>query len=427
MNETELARAIASGEVPSPQQCGGFWLFALRFTGTGTVWREAHQETAFRSPDDYLTPEFLERTRGVPLVADHPDGKGLDGAEFDARTIGTCGYAYIATPDGIEGPFGNEVWTIARVYSDAAVEAMTTYPLSTSPAVIFRKAEAGPSFEMKDGTSFLIEGVPAIIDHLAVCVAGVFDRGGPPTGIRLDSERTKIMTPEEKAEAEKKAETETAADRARKDAEFPGEKLDKLLTHLDSVTKMCDGISRRMDAFEAATKARKDDGTDAAPDDGIALDGPPGTPRRVAADAEAERKEAGEKAEIQARADSVALAHGERASAPMMGETTQAYRHRLARGFQRHSREFKGIDLKQTTGAVFDAIETKIYADAMVAAACPDVAPGGVLREINRVDPATGQRITSFYSHNNATTFISLMKRPSRRLIGINTPNSGRS
>lgn len=417
MTELDLARAIAIGDAPSPSPIGDSVLISLRISGTGISTRPALGEKVFRDPLIWLSPETLARVSGLSVILDHPPNATLDNQEFAARSLGAIVYPYISDRTGIESADGPDLWGVARVFLDAGSIAEIAGN-STSPAVAFSKDAGNQVIVLDDGTNCLVEGTPDLIDHLAIVTAGdgagVWDKGGPDRGIRIDIERNTKMDTETKTE-----------DAARKDAEFPGEKLDKLLTTLDSVTKMCDGISRRMDAFEAANRSPKA----ADPDEQQShdLDGAPGTPRRVAADADAERKESGEKAEIQARADSVAMAHGERAPRAMMGETVADYRKRLARGFQRHSKDFAKIDLQQVTGEVFDAIETKIYADAMVASAAPDVAPGGVLREITRVDPASGQRITSFYSHNNETTFISQMKRPGRRLVGINTPNAIRS
>jgi hypothetical protein len=95
-----------------------------------------------------------------------------------------------------------------------------------------------------------------------------------------------------------------------------------------------------------------------------------------------------------------------------------AYRKRLARGLQRHSKDFEKVDLHEVNGSAFDAIEAKIYADAVVAARTPDFIPGGPLRAITKVDQQTGQRMTTFHGDH---TFIHEMKRPARRVRTINT------
>jgi hypothetical protein len=84
------------------------------------------------------------------------------------------------------------------------------------------------------------------------------------------------------------------------------------------------------------------------------------------------------------------MALGERAPAPMSGETLTAYRLRLVRPLQRFSKGgFDKVKLDDLKGATaFDAVETKIYADAEWSAKHePEVIPG-VLREIIRADPS---------------------------------------
>ena len=44
MNETELAKAIATGAAKSPQRVGGFMLWSLRLSGTGPAYRAGRKE-----------------------------------------------------------------------------------------------------------------------------------------------------------------------------------------------------------------------------------------------------------------------------------------------------------------------------------------------------------------------------------------------
>jgi hypothetical protein len=73
---------------------------------------------AFRNPDDYLTPEFLQRVAGVPLIWLHPEKNKLDSDEFAKRVIGTLTNSWVAD--------NGEVWAIARVYDAEAAEIMAT-------------------------------------------------------------------------------------------------------------------------------------------------------------------------------------------------------------------------------------------------------------------------------------------------------------
>jgi hypothetical protein len=99
---------------------------------------------------------------------------------------------------------------------------------------------------------------------------------------------------------------------------------------------------------------------------------------------------------MQARADAVFRAFGEAAPPPMSGEIPPSYRRRLSRMLQRHSPDWKDIDLYAIPDAVLAVAEQKIYADAKEASKTPDVPEG---RQLSRttVDPDTGHRVTMFY------------------------------
>ena len=84
----------------------------------GVTWRSADQQMAFRNPDDYLTPEFLQRVAGLPLIWLHPEKNTLDSDEFAKRVIGTLTNSWVAD--------NGEVWAIARVYDAEAAEIMAT-------------------------------------------------------------------------------------------------------------------------------------------------------------------------------------------------------------------------------------------------------------------------------------------------------------
>ncbi len=499
MTELEAAEQVRDGLLPSPTVFGGMTLFSLRITGTGMSYRAGLDEYVWRSPAHYLTDEFLARCLGLPLIWQHPDKAVLNSQEFADRVIGTVMLSFVRN---------EEVWAVCRVYDSAAIKAMTDGQLSTSPAVVFKPTDGNKTVELEEGKKLLLEGKPSYLDHIAVCDLGVWDAGGPPVGIQNDTletttdnseanERADSMTDDEKAAAADKARKD-AEDKAKADADA-GQKLDKLLTHLDSITN-------RLDAMEMADKARKDaeekekaDRADASRRDAAArrdaeheewkkadaetcakddaeeeaeakeLEAK-GEPKEVAADKarkdrkdrmDARRKDAEEKAKAdaeaarkdsvdieamrrrlaaleaaakgmpeeeraafadhQARADGAYISLGSRAPAPMQGENLLAYRTRLARGLQKHSPDWKGVDLVKLPPEALAVAEHKIYADADIAARNPDDVELGTLREINKVDPSTGQRMTTFVGRG---TFIGGMKRPSRRLIGINTKAS---
>lgn len=171
MNELDLARAIRDGVLTSPQHYENVWLFAIRITGTGMAYRTGLQEVAVRDPADYLNEDFLERCQGLPVILHHPKNIILDSKEYEDRNVGSIMLPYIK---------GNEVWGIAKVMDEATAKMMLSMPLSTSPAVAWR--DANTEVEI-NGTKYLIEGKPSLLDHVAICPQGVWDKGGDPTGV----------------------------------------------------------------------------------------------------------------------------------------------------------------------------------------------------------------------------------------------------
>jgi hypothetical protein len=261
MDETQLARAIAAGELTSPQVFANSTYFALRITGTGTAFRSALDEYVYRRPEHYLNDEFLARCNGLPVIAMHPDRSVLDSRSFAEQVIGTIVLPYIGR-EGVIAADGDEVWGIARIMDGAAARLMQSEQLSTSPAVAMLDRDTTTKIDLSDGRHLLIEGKPALLDHLAVCYLGVWDKGKTPVGVEAgiaDSqiggnagvERAGLNTGnlKEKAMAdEKETKTEDRAD----------EKLDKFLEKLDS---KLDGLHTRMDSIEERQredKARRD-------------------------------------------------------------------------------------------------------------------------------------------------------------------------
>lgn len=174
--ETEVAQAIASGDLTSPQQFANSWLFAMRITGTGAAYRRALDEYVWRDPSLYMTPEFLQRCSGLPVIMEHPKGATLNTKEYAARNVGTILLPYLR-------PEANEVWGVARIIDEPAAKLMEAEQLSTSPAVVFHDPGVNTKLEDADGKTILIEGKPSLVDHLAICALGVWDRGGPPVGV----------------------------------------------------------------------------------------------------------------------------------------------------------------------------------------------------------------------------------------------------
>jgi hypothetical protein len=184
-NELDIARGIAAGLLTSPQQYENLWLFAMRVTGTGISYRPELDEYVWREPDIYLTPEFLARCNGLPVIIQHPEEEQLTSEQFARRVIGALLLPYID---------GDEVWAVARIYDEDAARLMQTHQLSTSPAVKLPASESEVR-KLVGGKHLLIEGAPSLLDHLAICELGVWDKGGEPTGIAIgEPEMAEPMT-----------------------------------------------------------------------------------------------------------------------------------------------------------------------------------------------------------------------------------------
>ena len=250
-DELGVARLMAADELTSPQRYENILLVAMRITGTGYAYRKALDEFVWRDPSIYLNAEFLARCNGLPVILEHPKKAVLDGKEFKNRIIGTVFLPYLN---------GNEVWGIVKVYDEGAARLILEGQLSTSPSVVFRDPDVNTKIATDNGQTLLIEGKPSLLDHLAVCEKGVWDKGGPPEGVRTDAQEfVRADSTGDSAMAEEDKKVEEKKDTAKADA--GGEKLDKLLSHMDalkghmdSVSKMCDSVSRRMDAFEEDKK-----------------------------------------------------------------------------------------------------------------------------------------------------------------------------
>jgi len=454
MTELDAARAIADGRLTSPQAFGNMSLFAIRISGTGLSYRSGLDEYVWRKPEEYLNPEMQARWLGTPVVWEHPKGNTLTSKDYNDRSVGAIMLTY---------PKGDELWCIARIYDAAAIKIMGEGGMSTSPGVVM-KSDVNTTMKLEDGSNLLVEGVPFLTDHLALVELGVWDKGGPATGVAAEARKDSVMADNEaelkaRKDAEEKEERERA-DKARKDADA-GEKLDKTLALLDS-------ISKRMDAFEEekkADKARKDaeeaeekkaDKSKKDGEDEITAGEKEEAEAKVAADkakkdAEEEKKcadaaradsetakriaalearlpaqlsdeDLSKFADAQARADSVMSAFGKQAPRPLQGETLLAYRRRLANGLKDNSAAWKGVNLSAIADdAAFSNIETAIYADSIAAAYNPVDLGGDSLREIRKVDPRTNRATTEFVGQPNA--WMSAFSPVRRRVTLFNKDN----
>ncbi|MCJ1857420.1 MULTISPECIES: NUDIX hydrolase [Klebsiella] len=399
LNETDVAALIADGTLSSPQYFYNMWMFAIRVTGTGVTWRSADQQMTFRNPDDYLTPEFLQRVAGLPLIWLHPEKNTLDSDEFAKRVIGTLTNAWVADK--------GEVWAVARVYDAEVAEIMATRQLSTSPTVRF--FEVPDSIIEIDGQPLLVEPSPELLDHVAICEQGVWDKLLNPTGVKSDS----IPKEAEKMDEEKivalinkaidarlaKADSEAADLKAKADAEEAAKK-----EKADAEAKEAEEAKAKADAEEKAAKEKADaeakEKADAEAAEKMAKEKADSQIRQEIAElrsripTELSDEERNEVAEAQVKADSVFSSFGKRAPIPLSGEKPMAYRRRLMIQLQEHSPDFKAVDLSAIADSqLLSTAEKHIYADAQKAASL-SVGPG-MLREIKRKD-ATGREISTF-------------------------------
>lgn len=416
LNETEVAALIADGTLSSPQFFINMWMFAIRVTGTGVTWRSADQQMAFRNPDDYLTPEFLQRVAGLPLIWLHPEKNTLDSNEFAKRVIGTLTNSWVAD--------NGEVWAIARVYDAEAAEIMATRQLSTSPTVKF--VEVPDSIIEIDGQPLLVEPSPELLDHVAICEQGVWDKLLAPTGVKSDSipneaeimDEEKIVALINKAIDARmaKADSEAADLKAKADAEEAAKK-----EKADAEAKEAEEAKAKADEEEKAAKAKADEGElkkleHEAKGEDDRLERERKERDREKADSQLRQEiaelrsriptelsdeERNEVADAQVKADSVFSCFGKRAPVPLSGEKPLSYRRRLMIQLQEHSPDFKSVDLSSIAdSALLNVAEKQIYADAQKSASL-SVGPG-MLREIKRAD-ATGRQISTFEGDPAAT------------------------
>jgi 8-oxo-dGTP pyrophosphatase MutT (NUDIX family) len=455
MTEMEVAQAIMRGEMSSPQFVRNMWLFAIRITGTGTSYRSKDDEYIYRPPENYLNDEFLTRCNGLTTIVDHPKAATLDSKEFKKRKVGSVMLPYIARTEFRDGPSGqivvpiadpegDEVWGISKIYDEPTATLMSQEQLSTSPCVVFRNPEVENSTVTLDGgQTLLIEGKPILLDHIAICEVGVWDKGGPSTGVSTTNVQEPEMTEEErkaKADAEAKQELEERAkadaeakakcDAEEEKAKADSDKYDKLMAMCDSLMKrvdaMCEGkkadampsevlnpaADKKADSEEDAKKkeaeaakikaeAKEEEAkADAAKREGALLDRVAQLEKMLVATASLTPKPLTDAdhaafADAQAKADSVYSAFGKQAPRALNGEDVLAYRKRLAAGVKSHSDQWKGVDISKVDSAVFEIAESKIYADAMDAASRPEAAGNGPIMRTRTSE--AGHKITEFF------------------------------
>ena len=165
MKELDIAKRMASGDLPPLVMYENHLLAAIRVTGTGAALEG--EKPIYRNPDYYLCDEFLQSINGVSVIFEHPEnGEYLNHDEYQNRNVGSSFYPYVKN---------DEAWTIARIYDNGAIEGFKHGIFKdTSPAVAVIKSTELP---LKDGSILHIEGEPIYTDHIALLVnAGVWSK-----------------------------------------------------------------------------------------------------------------------------------------------------------------------------------------------------------------------------------------------------------
>jgi 8-oxo-dGTP pyrophosphatase MutT (NUDIX family) len=473
MNELDIARVIRDGELVGPHHYKNVWLFDLRITGTGSAYRSAKRdpktnkviregEYTWRDPSIYLNDDFVERCNGLAVLWEHTSTAMLNTDEYHNRNIGSIMLPYIK---------GDEVWGVAKIYDEPAALMMSPpRQMSTSPGVILSGGVPGRFETHEDGTKILVESTPSLLDHLAICERGVWDKAESARGVNITGEQIVADESEdpkkiEAEAAEKKAEAKEIEAKDRKDAEEAekekaekdrkdadaGTPLDKVLSHMDSFGKKLDSMGSRLDAMEA--KDRKD------------AEEQPGAAEKLAADKakkdadEADAKEREEKdrrdsdfkalkdsndelkkkldevegkikerpadeeaalADAQARCDSVASKFGERAPPPLAGETGLAYRRRLLGPYVKFSDDWKDHDLSRMDDQMLGVAERQILEAAKREANNPARQEPGKMRMIEDRD---GPHIIRTFVGEPKSWMDSIAGHTRQHVTGFNTPN----
>lgn len=407
------------------------WLVNLRITGTGLAYRTGLKEHVWRDPKLYLNDEFLQRCNGLPVIANHPDDAVLTEQDFTERIVGSVMLPYLR---------GDEVWAVCRIYIRDIVDEIVKGSVSTSPSVVFNNSSG--NVEVQDGdTNFLIEGVPFLLDHIALVTEdhgslGVWDKERIPAGVEVSNHEGGIDMTEEELRA--------ALSKVMADAlSGVNNSLNLITTRMDSLEQ---GTKARADAevvekkeaqakADAAEEQRKADEAEAqkkadeekAKADSEAeelrkADQAKANEEKAKADEAENAKSDSDMAEAQAKADSNYSATGKRAPSPFSGEKPLDYRKRVLMGMQKHSAKHKDVNIR----AIADSATLSVLEEAIYGAARSSIEEEmnntqGQLNKRVRNDEA-GRTITEF--HGDPNVWLSAFKTQGRVLSKINTQGS---
>ena len=469
--ETDVAQLMADDLLPSPQMYANVGLFAIRITGTGLAYRSSIEENVWRDPSLYLNDEFLKRCNGLMVIMDHPETAVLTSKEFKDRAVGSIMLPYIK---------GDEVWGIAKIYDQDAVNEICEGEISTSPSVVFDNTAGNTTLTTENGEPLLIEGVPFLLDHIAIVTKargskGVWDKGGDATGVllnnqevsdmndntiapkadaqgdkldavlavlgdlaaRMDAMEKELPAPPLVTAADKKAKKDDDSKHRKDDDEAMCDDEEEEMAKKDDEMSEAEAKKEMMRKVDAKKKHRKDaegsnpkehDNGEIKPDDEGEVEHPGHMEFKKDEDEEEEamRKDEEEAAmcDAQAKADSVFASFGKSASRPLKGEGLMSYRKRLLRGLQAYSDSYKTVNLASIKDAqILSIAEKTIFADALMAARSPSMFGADQLIEINEKDRA-GRTITKFKGAMEA--WLGDFKVPSMRVKEFHLFNNKR-
>lgn len=414
MNENDICKLMQDGLLLGPSSYFNQVLFPVRITGTGIALRMGKMQYTFRDPEQYLTPEFVERCNGLNLLWQHAESDLTDQKTSDNQSIGTVVSSFVKN---------QEVWGVARILDPAVAQRIATGAYSTSPSFITAiesKSEHG-------GLEFTVEGQVIHLDHLAIVDMGVWDKLGEPSGVAtpvtlrpipLTFLKEYTMSEEKKVEA-KHEDNQTRVDDGQHEDRF--KKLeDSMASMRDSMTKLCDAMMPKKDAVTEPDLSK--DGEEPAPmnegasfgdeaplpGDNASMDSETGMTAEALKHALAAKdavigslqkqvdalacsmpkdlsdEDRNELSSAEAKADSVFLALGKSTPHPLMNENHMPYRRRVVKTLQQYSKRFGKVNLAALDAESFNSIEAEVYKDAMAAARSTDDVPAGGLLPVKR-------------------------------------------
>jgi hypothetical protein len=316
--------------------------------------------------------------------------------------------------------------------------------------------------------------MPGLLDHVAICERGVWDKGGDPSGVTND--HLIIGDSEVATEDDKKADNHDkkpdASDQGGNDHGVMDAVMDAFRKMADSLRADMAKVSEKCDAVADAVKKRdaedeekkKADAKKKDNDEGDEAERVAADKKRKDAEEEKARKDAEEKeereradaakadsvprsefealqrqiaelsgrmpraltaadrdlfADVQSKADSVMRLHNDIAEPPMSGEDLIAYKIRTTRKMQAHSAKWKDVNLSMIAAdsVALDNIIAEIRADATAAGLNPVGLKPFEHRKITTKGEG-GHNITTFVGNG---TFVKQLSRPVRHVGYIGT------